>query len=354
MTAPVLDLRFESCVRALSVWTSCTKCVEACPESAISDDGVHKSIVVDLDRCTDCGLCGAACPTDAFAQVYDVDRFVDTAGARLRCGDGVPCIAAIATEDLITLMLRHGELTLVDGVCGHGGHHAAAATRVAEANAFLKGTGLHGVARLERGTQEHVADEAQEQPALPDRRRLFLGGATRPVRGKLTMPGRLDKDNLQYTQDRRWRFLARLPDTARAVEPTVDADTLSFASSKVLHADRCTLCTVCVRICPTGALTSGRTFRDLRFDASLCVKCGLCHEVCVTDAITLGPETSLVDFLAQKPVVLGKIKARKCVECDMAYNAAVHTNGLCPRCASLEEEAIALSTVSQAKARGST
>lgn len=344
-----LDLRFESCVRALSVWSGCTACVDACPESAITDDGKYKSIVVDLDRCTDCGACSAACPTDAFTAPYDVDAFVSTAAARIRCGgDGLPCIGAIATEDLIAIALRHEAVVIEDGPCAfHGKVHGAVAGRVAEANTFLSAMGLPGAVSVE----PVAAPPAEEAPALSEegaaRRALFLGGGEpeRPPRGKLTMPGRLDKENLQYTQDRRWRLLAYLPEGVAPAEPSVPGTSLSFLSSKVFEPENCTLCTVCVRICPTGALTSGRNFRDLAFDTSQCVRCGLCHDVCQTDAILLAEQTSLQQLVARKDHLLGRIKSRKCVECGMSYNAAVNPNGLCPRCASLEQEAIELSMV---------
>jgi len=356
MSHSPLDLRFESCVRSLSVWTSCTRCVEACPEQAITDDGAYKSIVVDLDRCTDCGACAAACPTDAFTAPYDVDAFVDTAGARITCGGGgLPCIGAIATEDLITIVLRLGDVTLVDGACAHGPAHNAVAARVTEANAFVAALGLTGTVTVEAAADSEPTIPAAEpvpeaEPVLADRRRwLFGGGApegtSRPPRGKLEQPPKLDKDNLQYTQDRRWRLLSRLPADITPVLPALPGDALSFTSSKTFHAENCTLCTICVRICPTGALTSGRNFRELKLDPSQCVRCGLCHEVCQTDAIHLDEQVSIADFLQRAPVVIGKVKSRKCVECGMSYNAAVNVKGLCPRCSSLEQEAIELSMV---------
>ena len=360
MTQPLLDLRFESCVRSLSVWTSCTKCVEACPEQAISDDGAYQSIIVDLDACTDCGLCAAACPTDAFTAPYDVEAFVDTTGPRIVCGDGgLPCIGALATEDLIAVVLRVGDVTLVDRPCAHGSAHATVAGRVAEARTFLHAAGLPGSvtvvvepepAASGPDASASLSGETGRETVLTDRRRWLLGGGKpssepRPSRGSLKQPDRLDKDALQYTQDRRWRLLSRLPADLTPSAPTVPGAALSFTSSKTFQAENCTLCTICVRICPTGALTSGRSFRDLKLDTSQCVRCGLCHEVCQTDAIHLAETTSIVDFLDRAPTVLGRVKSRKCGECGMSYNAAVNVHGMCPRCESLEQEAIELSMV---------
>lgn len=343
---PLLDLRFESCVRSLSVWTTCTACVEACPEEAISDDGAYQSIVVDLDRCTSCGACAAACPTDAFTAPFDVDGVVAAAGSRIQCGrDGLPCIGALATEDLISIALPLGDITVVDGACAfHGKAHGPVAQRVAEANTFLRAMGLPGTVTLEVEPASPAAGPTGE-PQNTSRRGLFVGQAAPARSGKITAPKRLDKDNLQYTQDRRWRLLAHLPEGVPPSQDEVPGEQLSFLSSKRFVSENCTLCTICVRICPTGAITSGRNFKDLRFDTSQCVRCGLCHEVCQTDAVQLAEQTSLVDFVTRQPKVLDRIKARKCVECGMSYNAATNQRGLCPRCEGLEQEAIELSTV---------
>jgi Fe-S-cluster-containing hydrogenase component 2 len=40
----------------------CKECESACPEEAISDAG--KWMVVDRDKCTDCGVCVDMCPTN--------------------------------------------------------------------------------------------------------------------------------------------------------------------------------------------------------------------------------------------------------------------------------------------------
>lgn len=49
--------------------------------------------------------------------------------------------------------------------------------------------------------------------------------------------------------------------------------------------ERCTSCTACVSVCPTGALSVERSSMDVSFDGEKCIACGLCIPVCPYDAV---------------------------------------------------------------------
>jgi NADH-quinone oxidoreductase subunit F len=51
-------------------------------------------------------------------------------------------------------------------------------------------------------------------------------------------------------------------------------------------ADKCTGCTLCVRVCPTKAI-EGEKKKVHTIDQELCVKCGLCFEACRVQAIEI-------------------------------------------------------------------
>lgn len=62
--------------------TGCAMCVPYCPMSAIGTDGKLKAIKIDLDECTDCGVCFRAkvCPVDALVdEAYAWPRSVRAA-----------------------------------------------------------------------------------------------------------------------------------------------------------------------------------------------------------------------------------------------------------------------------------
>lgn len=57
------------------VCTKCGKCEEACPEGAISENGIG-AYIVDKEKCTLCGDCIEACPVDVVFQHPDLDYVI--------------------------------------------------------------------------------------------------------------------------------------------------------------------------------------------------------------------------------------------------------------------------------------
>ena len=57
-------------------------------------------------------------------------------------------------------------------------------------------------------------------------------------------------------------------------------------SEEIQHIEeRCTSCTACVPICPTGALNADRKTWKVSFEAEKCVLCHSCVDVCVYRAV---------------------------------------------------------------------
>ena len=53
------------------------------------------------------------------------------------------------------------------------------------------------------------------------------------------------------------------------------------------YEKRCTHCSACIPICPSGALSLNREKMEVSFDSEKCIACGLCIPVCPYKAIEI-------------------------------------------------------------------
>ena len=60
-----------------------------------------------------------------------------------------------------------------------------------------------------------------------------------------------------------------------------------LAQDVVWYEDRCTHCTACTSLCPTGALYVTRPEMTVSFDKEKCIACELCLKVCSYKAVTI-------------------------------------------------------------------
>lgn len=333
-----LQLQYERCVRTRAREAECRVCVDACPAEAVHLDGPRGSVTVDRSACVGCGICQGSCPTEAFSGAFSLETFWAGAQARIGCGGDLPCVAALAVEDLITLALERGGLRLEPkaGCSAEGKGHALLPARVEEANTCLEALGRSERVALGFAARG-AAGEASPRPTL-SRRRLL--GLAPPAPPPITL-GTLDTKQLRsaHRTERRARLLRALSGAELPSDP-IDRDQLSFVSAKQVEAERCTACARCVLVCPTGALGAGPFFQHLNFEIGLCVRCGLCHDVCETNAITLAPQIDLRELLAARRTLV-ELPMRPCVECGQLFRSW-GDEAQCGRCQDLDDEARAL------------
>src|SRR3990172_3570783 len=83
-----VKFRSELCLRARSPRLLCGRCTDECPPGAVHLTGQLPSL--HAPRCTECGVCAAVCPVEAFTlQPSAVDLFVqarERGVVRLACG----------------------------------------------------------------------------------------------------------------------------------------------------------------------------------------------------------------------------------------------------------------------------
>lgn len=338
-----LELTFERCVRTRSVAASCRTCVDICPTESVSLGGPRQSVEVALDTCIECGLCQAACPTDAFQGVFDTAAFVASRPREVSCGrGGLPCVGALSSEELLTLAMAWGSLKVIARDCAAGNTgHERVRLAVEKARVFARAMGADVALEWRDETSLPKPGEAKSRRPSPGRRQLLGLLVPKASPRKLKSPERLDVAAIRAVGPtaRRQRFLATLPPTARPVVASLPGESVACLSTKKIDRSSCTACMSCVTSCPTGALVTARLNQEIRFEARRCVNCHLCHDVCDPKAITADAELNLVDFLDPNPKVLVSFQMTLCGECGAPFRAERDDQVMCAACRDRQTEA---------------
>lgn len=82
---------------------------------------------------------------------------------------------------------------------------------------------------------------------------------------------------------------------------------------------RCTLCSACIRVCPTEALETPGARNQLAFTESRCVQCGLCASACPEEAVTLQPRLLRSTMARLIPRVVVEAEMYSCKGCGIHF-----------------------------------
>jgi len=356
-----LQLEIASCIRATSKFSSCTKCIDACPDSITLVDNLPSFA---NNTGVEAASCLGICPTEAFSlsDFSTTEFFFSFLESKVRLISpkfNIPCISVLSVEHLISLALSsEEEITLdlsaydVESVL-----YEQIESRIEEANfvlsSFSKKQLLSNMDKIE--TVEIKTEKNDEETTS---RRSFLGSASLKgvIKHKMTFDEAVEADELKIfdldvatidkirekniPDKRKILFTAlKRAEVPDSFEVLAEED-ITFTSQKFVD-ENCTNCQICYRICPTGALSSNGKFSLIHFDALMCVKCRLCHDVCEPDAIQLQPGFEIKEFFEPTQKTLATFNIKRCNECG---NNFTYTGGeqACPRCLTEEEEAMFL------------
>jgi formate hydrogenlyase subunit 6/NADH:ubiquinone oxidoreductase subunit I len=330
-------MELERCLRIRSRLSSCTRCIDACPEGALS---IGKEGFIVSERCTLCGLCMAACPTGAIAVAMQ-----DTLGAGfLTLNDRRRLLACKKRIDEAQLMARQqmqiGCLGMLFPVWLAGlatlgetpvtiwvGNCQECAEGQNKPWAF-EGDRLHiGLLTIERGAMpENDAFEQQNQLSRRSFFSFLAGSAQKSAaksvssllpKAKTSDPEAVLGVKRAVSRSGRLSTLQAWPELWRGLflRPEIDAE-------------RCSACMVCSRLCPTKALdvkdVDGK--QAFVFDPLKCLGCGMCKDVCFEKALSLNP-----CGLNIQEAELVRVERRRCAGCSREWLFAGERT-LCPAC----------------------
>jgi len=362
-----LHFNVASCVRAMSKFSECTKCVDACPDTV--------QIVDNLPSFThstgvEAAACLGICPTEAFSlSDFSVTEFfftfIESKVRLISSKINVPCISVLSVEHLISLALASDEPITIDLNDYEEGSHLLEQieNRIEEANFVLSSfcdkeinTNLDESLRPSLEQTKIDNNEVKEEDVSSRRDFLSQASVKGVVKHKKTFDDAVEAEDLQVFKidasviakmkdknipDKRKILFTTLK---RAGVPelfeVLPEEEVSFVSQKFID-ESCTNCQICHRICPTGALSSNGKFSLINFDAMLCLKCHLCHDACEPDSIHLQSGFEVKEFFEATQRTLATFNIKRCNECG---NNFTYTGGeqACPRCKVEEEEAMFL------------
>lgn len=322
----------------------------------MSDEGAAAS----QEACRECGLCIAACPTQAwsspaFQPIEMLREAIRRPAWRIACepsgcgGDAVvPCLGAVDAVWL-AYMARRGIPVSLHGAahcaeCTHGGVGEATWQRHLQAVQALRDVAetpsswvMPTLADDHRPPGARARDARKGSGAAARRRllhRLFRhGGGPEETAGQPQQPESAPQQAIRAAapvmSERRelLQIVTRRQD-GQAMHWELD-DSLPLMQLSLQAG--CTLCEACFRVCPSGAIEIVENPGDwaLTFQPDRCVACQVCLEAC--QPRVLDAEASFDVRPGQAPITLISRNKQRCSRCDRHFVSA-SPEATCPVC----------------------
>ncbi|MBC7905746.1 MAG: 4Fe-4S binding protein [Rhodospirillaceae bacterium] len=325
------------CAHSRNGQIACTRCMDACPSSAIMGKG--DTAVIDPHACGGHGACASACPTGAIRYEFPANN-----GVFKRLGEVLRIFRAGGGSQPLLLVhdAEHGD-RVISALARFGAGLPAqvlpfAVNAVAALGVdFLLTAVAQGAARVVvLADPQRKVDLAPMQHAAALAVRVLdgLGWGARITHLAATDPTELAAilaqpapkavepaaEFLVLGAKRQTLHLA-LAHLSRNAPAPVDVLALEAGDpfgAVVLDAAKCTLCLACIGVCPANALSGHPDKPSLGFLEANCVQCGLCKVTCPEKAISLTPRLSFTEA-ARSRQVLKEEEPYCCTRCGKAF-----------------------------------
>jgi len=328
----------DICAHGASGISGCTRCLEACPTSAIQSLG--ETIEIDPHLCQGGGICATTCPTGAityqFPRVSDLlenlrrglRRYHDESG---RCPwlliiddtagrEAVAAAVERVPENVVPLYVEEiGSLGMeawLTALC-YGAHGVTVACTAEPMAAQVRGELDH---------QMRIANTLLGSLGLPtDRVRLL--DIEEGVEWWRSLPASwmepvVPPTGFAAVEEKRTNLrlaLDHLYENAPNSPQRVELPPGSPFGEIAVDRRKCTLCMACVSVCPASALHDGQDLPMLRFIESNCVQCGICEKACPESAIDLRPAYTWDSDKRSRMRTLNEEKPFLCVRCSKPF-----------------------------------
>ena len=336
------------CQRVRFRKSNCQRCLEFCPENAIS---LNPGPIIN-SGCTDCGLCLNVCPTEVFRHEFHTDRYLLNQAIAIFGKDrhqlqakkkelvfhchraekrhsnslGLQCLGRITANIILGGALAgFDEAVLTKGICSQCRFQKGEkllTNSIAVCRVLLESAGLGRFAIS-------IKEKEKDKEAPLDRRELF-SIISHKVKEKAA--------SFLYHQEKAIREkLARSPENETGKRLSPERDSLrkllkqnrpentmvvkynpKFPWGKIkIEQDKCSACGTCAALCPMGAISKNmkNDCQLLYFNSSLCTNCSLCRAACPENAIGFEDDFDLADIIAEEATVVASIQLGTCIIC---------------------------------------
>ena len=364
---PKINLDTSKCVAYSSKHSNCDLCQNICPTNAI--DITENRVSFIYNSCVECGGCVGICPTqsltlESFNTTKFFIEFLKDEENLISCKKNIPCLSILSIEHLIALKIQR-DFDLDIGHCKECYIKESLLNKIEnnikEANYVLNALGVDKTIEAKEIKYNKIEEIKEEEKSEnnKDNRRNFLKRFS--LKGAVETKVKFDDEVINITETKtlieinsnksskkREKFV---PDKRKILYTSIkslqkpqnysylNSEDVSFTSNKLINSS-CNNCSICYRICPSGALNSDKKNSTIYFDSLLCLKCNLCHDVCELNSVEFIPIYSK-EFFEPKNRVLAEFKIKRCNECNNLFTY-IGGEQICKRCRIEEEEAIHL------------
>lgn len=311
------------CLACKSERSDCRACVDVCPVDAIE---IEDGTIEILDTCRKCGLCVAACPTEAFVsprlkpkKLYEAVARAATAHetAYVTCTRAlrriprenevvVACVGDVTRETWFSVMTDFPNVSVylpldVCTNCRNACGEEMLGEAIAEAEEWAgRGMGLEVEARDLKCVKRREYERKEFMDNVVRQTGLAVSKLTPATAAVATVTQRIREHSSRVSALEKTLNTACGTTTAKRRRVLTEGRQLMLSSLQqhpelaenihvqrpVIDFDKCTLCGDCVSVCPTFAcdVVNGK---KISIEPTYCVGCGLCAQVCGDRALKM-------------------------------------------------------------------
>lgn len=287
----------SSCVRHRCRKNECSRCIDVCPNGALSWGG--SGMTVSAADCRLCLSCLAVCPTAALSApesslpqtLADLSEYpAPVLGCKLRSESlahgRFQCLGCLAHPELmllLSLIYKEGLQINLTGCreCPNGHILQSVKSTYDDISKLVENHKLDLVSS---------PDKLNYRPPAISRRKLFSLFRERSTRSAAVVVERLQTENGSEVYGNKKLPLVRalLLKMLESSPEELSGKIAEQFSGRISYTDTCTNCGGCAGICSTGAIqTAQEDETNPEFNAEKCVSCGSCQAFCPKQGVRL-------------------------------------------------------------------